>query len=219
MSKASSRSIWRAAAALALLHCGVAGAQFHHRAKAVRVPPSTTMTFIKKDGSCVEGRIAKIEPKTLTIQTQAGATQSGAAALSRESLLQASQAGSLVFSARSSWADVEAVHLRPPESFELKLRSGKVVKGQPLRVTDDGFVFKRIAWLTTRYFKTQIVTVDYLRVKPVSDGFDYFTQAAPALLFFYPDSYDRLKNDEGRIPVRLYDAVQKEDDAALQCSR
>ena len=214
MRKAMTRCAWRLAAALAVLPCGVGFAQFHHRAKPVRVPPSEAMTFIKKDGSCVEGRIAKIEPKTLTIQTQAGA-----AALSRESLLQASQAGSLVFSARSSWADVEAVHLRPPESFELKLRSGKVVKGQPLRVTDDGFVFKRIAWLTTRYAKDQIVTVDYLRVKPDADGFDYFTQAAPALLFFYPDSYDRLKNDEGRIPVRLYDAVQKEDDAALQCSR
>jgi len=211
--KALSRWAWGAAAAIAVLHCGVAGAQSHHRAKPVRVPPNTSMTFLKKDGSCVEGRIAKIEPKALTIQSQ-----SGAVTLSRPDLLQASQAGSLVFSARSSWADVEAVHLRLPEAFELRLRSGKVVKGQPLRITADGFVFKRIAWLTTRYAKNQIVTVDYLRVKPDADGFDYFTQTAPALLFFYPESYDRLKNDEGRIPVRLYDAVQKEDDTVLQCS-
>jgi hypothetical protein len=178
----------------------------------VRVPPSQAMTFIKKDGTCVNGRIAKIEPKTLTIQTKTVPVL-----LSRKDLLQASQADSLVFSARSSWSDVEAVHLRLPECFQLKLRSGKVVTGRPLRVTDDAFVFKRIAWLTTRYPKAQIDTVDYLRVKPDAIGFDYFTQTAPALLFFYPDSYDRLKNDEGRIPVRLYDAVMKEDDTALQC--
>jgi hypothetical protein len=62
------------------------------------------------------------------------------------------------------------------------------------------------------------VTVDYLRVKPDSNGFDYFTQEAPALLFFYPESYDRLKGLEGRIPVRLYDVVMRQDDAPLKCS-
>ena len=206
------RCVWRLAAALAVLPCGVGFAQFHHRAKPVRVPPSEAMTFIKKDGTCVNGRIANIEPRVLTIQTGTGAVR-----VERQDLLQASQSGSLVFSARSSWADVEAGHLRLPESFELKLRSGKVVTGHPLRVTDDGFVFKRIAWLTTRYPNSQIATVDYLRMKPDAIGFDYFTQTAPALLFFYPESYDRLKNDEGRIPVRLYDAVMKEDDTALQC--
>jgi hypothetical protein len=87
------------AAALAVLPCCVAFAQFHHRAKPVRVPPSQAMTFIKKDGTCVNGRIAKIEPKTLTIQTKTVPVL-----LSRKDLLQASQADSLVFSARSSWS-------------------------------------------------------------------------------------------------------------------
>jgi hypothetical protein len=133
-------------------------------------------------------------------------------------LLQVSQRDSLLFSARSSWADVEAVHLRLPESFELKLRNGQVITARPLRVTADGLVFKRFLWLTKKYSKAQIVTVDYLRVKPDSEVFDYFTQEAPALLFFYPEFYDRLKGLEGRIPVRLYDAVRAEDDAVLKCS-
>jgi hypothetical protein len=203
----------RVAAALLVLHGGMVFGQFHHRAKAARVAPSMSMTFMKRDGSCVDGPIAKIEPKVVTVRAQAGPV-----AIARQDLLQASQRDSLLFSARSSWADVEAVHLRLPEGFELKLRNGQLIKDRPLRVTADGFVFKRFLWLTKKYAKAQIVTVDYLRVKPDSQVFDYFTQEAPALLFFYPEFYDRLKGLEGRIPVRLYDAVRVEDDAVLTCS-
>ena len=120
---------------------------------------------MKRDGSCVDGPIAKIEPKAVTVRAQ-----TGPAAIARQDLLQVSQNGSLVYSARSSWADVEAVHLRGPESFELKLHSGKLIKGSPLRVTADGFVFKKFLWLTTKYAKRQIGTVDYLRIKPDSEG-------------------------------------------------
>jgi hypothetical protein len=203
----------RVATGLVVLQTGAAFGQFHHRPKAARPAPSTSMTFIKRDGSCIDGPIAKIAPKVVTVRSQTGPV-----AIARRDLLQVSQNGSLVYSARSSWADVEAVHLRAPESFELRLHNGRLIKGRPLRVTPDGFVFKKILWLTTRYAKSQIVTVDYLRVKPDSEEFDYFTQTAPALLFFYPEFYDRLRGLEGRIPVRLYDAVRPEDDTALQCS-
>jgi hypothetical protein len=210
-----SRWVWRLAAATLMLNAGVlAFAQFHRRNKVERVAPSTSLTFMKRDGSCVAGPIVKIEPRMVTVQQP----QSVPVTIERRDLLQASQADALVFSARSSWADVEAVHLRPREGFELKLRNGKLIDERPLRVTDEGFVFKRFLWLKKHYAKAQIVTVDYLRMKPDSDAFDYFTQEAPALLFFYPESYDRLKGLEGRIPVRLYDAAMREDDAALKCS-
>ena len=35
------------------------------------------------------------------------------------------------------------------------------------------------------------------------------------MLFFYPEFYDQLKGLEGRVPVRLYDAVQHEDNSPL----
>ena len=169
---------------------------------------------MKNDKTCAEGPIVKIEPKVATVRTPAGA-----AAIRRQDLLQMSQGDALVYSARSSWADVEAVHLRTRESFRIKLRKGAVITGRPMTVDTDGFRFKRFLWLKKRYAKDQIVTVDYLRVKPDSEVFDYFTDQSPALLFFYPDEYDRLRGLEGRIPVRLYDAVQREDDAPLQCAR
>lgn len=169
---------------------------------------------MKRDGSCVTGPIVKIEPKMVTVKQP----QAAPVTIERKDLLQASQANALVFSARSSWADVEAVNLRPRESFEVKLRNGRLIEERPLRVTDGSFIYKRLLWMKKAYAKDQIVTVDYLRVKPDSDAFDYFTQEAPALLFFYPDSYDRLRGLEGRIPVRLYDAAMPEDDTALKCS-
>jgi hypothetical protein len=210
-----SRWVGRLAVTISMLNAGgPAFAQFHHRNRVEPVAASTSLTFMKRDGSCATGPILKIEPKLVTVK-QAQATP---VTIDRKDLLQASQADSLVFSARSSWADVEAVHLRPRESFEAKLRNSKLIDERPLRVTDQGLVYKRLLWWKKRYAKAQIMTVDYLRMKPDSDAFDYFTQAAPALLFFYPESYDRLKGLEGRIPVRLYDAAMPEDDTALKCS-
>jgi hypothetical protein len=168
---------------------------------------------MERDGNCVYGPIARIEPKVVTVQTQKGPV-----AIARQDLLQVSQGNALVSSARSSWVDVEAVRLMPRESFVLKLRNGRTIKGKPLRVTGDGIVFKRLLWMKQPYSKDQIATVDYLRVKPESDAFDYFAQEAPALLFFYPEFYDRLFGLEGRIPVRLYDALLPEDDSVIKCS-
>jgi len=168
---------------------------------------------MKKDRTCVDGTISRIQPKTVTVAQAQGAPVT----IQRNDLLQVSQRDALVFSARSSWTDVEAVHLQPREAFSVKLRNGEIIKDKPLLVTADGMVFKRFLWMKTRVTKTQIVTVDYLRMKPESEAFDYFAQEAPGMLFFYPEFYDRLSGLEGRIPVRLYDAVRPEDDALLKC--
>ena len=193
----------------------LAGAQlFHHRPKPVQ-PTSNSFTFMKKDRTCVTGLIAKIDPGSVTIQP----SQAPPLTLERVDLLQVTQNDSALFSGRSSWRDVEAVHLLPRESFLLSLRSGKTITARPLRVTDDGMIFKRDVWFTQLLPKNQIQVVAYLRVKPNSKVFDYFTQEAPALLFFYPEYYDRLSGLEGRIPVRLYDAVMPQNDSTLTCNR
>jgi hypothetical protein len=168
---------------------------------------------MKKDGTCVDGTISRIQPKAVTVAQ----VQQSPVMIQRSDLLQVSEANALVFSARSSWADVEAVHLLPREAFSIRLHNGETIKDRPLRLTADGMVFKRFLWLTKRISKNQIVTVDYLRIKPESNAFDYFAQEGPAMLFFYPEFYDRLAGLEGRIPVRLYDAVRPEDDAPLKC--
>jgi hypothetical protein len=211
----ASRGGLRIAALILLLQwSGFAFSQKAHHDSLQRVPRSTSLTFMRKDGSCVDGPISKIDPKSVTVAQSAQPVT-----IVRNDLLQVSQGDALVFSARSSWADVEAVHLLPREAFSIRLHNGKTIKDRPLRVMPDGMVFKLFLWRTKRIGKDQIVTVDYLRMKPESDAFDYFAQEAPALLFFYPEFYDRLGGLEGRIPVRLYDAVRPEDDAPLNCLR
>jgi hypothetical protein len=187
----------------------------HRRRPKPAQPTSTSFTFMKKDRTCVAGPISRIDSGSVTIEP----SQAPALTLERADLLQVTQNDSVLFSARSSWPDVEAVHLLAHESFLLSLRSGKTIIARPLRVTDDGMIFKRDIWLKQRLPKDQIQTVAYLRVKPNSKVFDYFTQEAPALLFFYPEYYDRLSGLEGRIPVRLYDAVMAQNDSTLTCSR
>jgi hypothetical protein len=183
--------------------------------RAAQALRSTSLTFTLKDGSCLDGPIAKITPKSVTIQPPGRPAE----AVARDDLRQASQNGSILFSARSSWADVEGVHLMSRESFVIKLRTGKTVKGKPYHIEDKAIVFKHGWWPKKVYPKSDLVTIDYLRVKPDAFGFDYFTQEAPALLFFYPEFYDQLKGLEGRVPVRLYDAVQHEDNSPLPCAR
>jgi hypothetical protein len=208
----ASRGLRIAALLLLLQSSGLAFPQKAHHSSQGSVH-SASLTFMRKDGSCVDGPISKIDPKSVTISQSAQPLVT----IQRNDLLQVSQGNALVFSARSSWADVEAVHLLPRESFSIKLHNGKTIKDRPLRVTADGMLFKRFLRRPKRIGKDQIVTVDYLRMKPESDAFDYFAQEAPALLFFYPEFYDRLTGLEGRIPVRLYDAVRPEDDAPLKC--
>lgn len=199
-----------------LFLCAISAAAlpWHSHKRAQPAPPSTSFDFLEKNGACVTGPILKIDPKSVTV----GQPQNPPVTLRRDSILQVSQNNSPVYSARSSWADVEKINLLPRESLQLRLRNGDFVEGRPAEITTAGMLFRYGPLIRKRYPKAQIVTVDYYRVKPDSAVFDYFTQTAPALLFFYPDFYDRLAGLDGRVPVRLYNAILPEDDSQLQCA-
>jgi hypothetical protein len=204
---------WTVAALVLVLVSPFAPAQKHGR-KSPRPAPSTSLIFLKRDRSCITGPISVIDPKTVTVSTGSSLPVK----IARADLLQASQNNSLVFSARSSWVDLQAVHLRAREEITFKLRSGKIVKGVPLQVTADSINFKFILWTKKRYPKRQILTVDYLRQKPNSAAFDTYTQESPAtMLFFYPELYDQWSLLVDRIPVRLYDVLKPEDNSPLHC--
>ena len=178
------------------------------------VSHSASLTFLKRDGTCVSGPIAGVDEKAVTVHPYGKEPVK----IQRTDLLQVSQGDALLFTAVSSWADVATAHVYPHEAFVLKLRSGKLIKGKPLAVKPDSITLKH-GFVSTEYKKSEVQTIDYLRVKPESDGFDYFSQEAPGLLFFYPEFYYRLVGLEGRIPVRLYDASSPEAAAVPSCSQ
>ena len=175
---------------------------------------SSTLTFIERDGTCIDGPIAAADATRVEVRPYGKPPVT----ISRSDLLQIRQGDALVFSAVSSWANVQQTPVYPRESLVLKLGSGKVIQGKPVKVTADSVTLKH-GLITTNYKQADVVTVDYLRLKPESDGFDYFSQEAPALLFFYPEFYYRLIGLEGRIPVRLYDATKPQLTASLKCLR
>lgn len=165
------------------------------------VTHSASLTFVKRDGTRIEGPISKVDSMAITIQPY----KQPPIKIQRVDLLQVRQGDALLFSAISSWDDVMAAHVVPHEAFVLKTRSGKVVKGTPLIVARESITLKH-GLITTVYPRAEIVTVDYLRVKPETDTWDYFAQESPELLFIFPETYYRLMGLEGTIPVRLYDA-------------
>ncbi|HYK37742.1 hypothetical protein [Alloacidobacterium sp.] len=158
------------------------------------------------------GRIAEIDANAVTVHPY----EKEPVKIQRVDLLQVSQGDALLFTAISSWTNIAATHVYPHEAFVLKLYSGKLITGSPLAVKSDSITLKHGS-VITEYQKSDVQTVDYLRLKPASDGFDYTLREAPEFLFLYPEFYYRLAGLEGRIPVRLYDASAPGPSAVARC--
>jgi hypothetical protein len=182
------------------------------------VTHAASFIFAKRDGTCLQGTISKVDAKAVTVVVYDRPGHSVNVEVQRGDLLQVNQGDALLFSARSSWADVMGTHVFPREGFVLKMRSGEVVKGKPVKITTEGITLK-YGISEKEYSKAQISTVDYLRLRPESDAFEYFAEEAPEILFLNPEFYFRAAGLEGRIPVRLYDAALPEDDTQMKCFR
>lgn len=178
------------------------------------VTRSASFYFVQHDGSCQRGSIIKADSNEITIRT----SEQTQAAIMRESLLQVRQGDGLIYSARSSWSDVAKAHVYPREALMVTTLTGVHVKGKPIAVKSDSITLKH-GFATTTIPKAKISVVDYFRVKPETDNFDFVLEEAPWAIIFYPEFYSRTAGLEGRIPVRLYDASKPEDNRTLDCQK
>lgn len=177
------------------------------------VTHSSSFKFVERNGTCLYGKISGADATSITVQP----FKKPPIAIQKAGLLQISRGNALLYSARSSWADVAAATLYPHEALVLRLKSGKQVKGKPTKTSADSITLKH-GLSTTLYPKSEIVTVDYLRVKPATDGFMSVLGEAPWMLVFDPEFYYRATGLAGRIQVRLYDATRPEDDTPVACT-
>lgn len=171
------------------------------------VTHAATLTFIQRDGTCVRGTISKFDATSITVEP----FKRPPVMLQRESLVQVSQGNALLFSGRSSWTDVAHTSLYPREALVLTMKNGHRVTGTPVKVASDSITLKH-AFSTTTFSKSDVALVDYLRLKPATDGFNFALEEAPWALIFYPEFYYRVVSLEGRLPVRLYDASRPQDE-------
>jgi hypothetical protein len=171
------------------------------------VTHDATLTFVQRNGTCVRGTILKFDTASVTVVP----FKQPPVTLARNSLLQVNQGNALLFSGRSSWSDVEHTHLYPREALVLTMKSGERIKGNPMKVASDSITLKH-RFSTTTFLKSDVSSVDYLRSKPATDGFNLALEEAPWALIFYPEFYYRAGGLEGRIPVRLYDVSQPQDE-------
>jgi hypothetical protein len=176
------------------------------------VTHSSSFRFVHRDGTCVFGKLSKADTTSVTVQPY----HKPSITIPREGLLQISQGNALLFTARSSWADVSAATLYPREALVLNLKSGKRVKGKPVKTDSDAITLKH-GIHTTLYPKSDVATIDYLRVKPATDGFMSILGEAPWILLLDPEFYYRATGLPGRIQVRLFDATKPEDDTPVEC--
>jgi len=172
----------------------------------------STLRFVQRDGTCIEGKILKADATSMTVSGLAGKP----IYLQKDSLLGILQANTVFYSGRSSWADVAAVTLHAHEALVLSLKSGKKVKGKPSSTTPGGITVKH-GPTSTLYSKSEIATIDVLRIKPATDNLKFIAQEAPWLVIFDPEFYSRATGLWGTIPVRLYDAAQPEDETTVEC--
>lgn len=208
-------NVWIAALLLAV-PCSPQGNCQQSADSLPHVSRASSLTFMERDGICIDAAISKIDATEITVQPYGKPPIT----IQRSDLVQISQGDALLFTALNSWANVEeeAAHVYPREALVLRLKKGKLIKGKPTKVTPDRISLKH-GFTNSEYLKGDVATVDYLRLKPESDAFDYFSQESPVLLFFDPEFYYRAMGLEGRIPVRLYDGTKPETDAAPKCSR
>ena len=142
-----------------------------------------TYTLVDREGSCTTGEIVAITEQAITLKRldrSAGKTPTTSTdTIERQKVLRimdGHKVVDVVYSGKSSWADVEAMqHIGSDETVLLVTRSGKRYKGKPVEVAEASLKLVRLN-KTTQILKDDISQVYYVREKPVSASLQYSAQ-------------------------------------------
>ena len=173
---------------------------------------SNAYTIVLRNGSCQSGKIQKVEPDKLTLQ-------SGNAVV-RSDVLYIGEGVSpheILYSGRSSWYEVKEVKPARFEGLDIRLKSGKSMSGSVISASDSDLTIKRFG-RAIRILKQDIAQVNYIRFKPVSEGHRYFAQEAAGLQFLDPKTWQYLLRIDALQSVRIYDSAIPEDNSPISCN-
>ncbi len=194
------------------------------------LPRRTNFLFLERDLTCHFGQITAVTDQSVVVHTnKLDVTVMRSHLLRVQRGEQISQPNSpygalaLVYSGRSSWADIMAFMplLSKYPSFQIPMSvataSGKLQKGNLKEVTETEIVLRDSFGKETRVARTEVSRVSYVRSKPLNDNQEFEWDELAMLRIFDPVLYPRLFHVGDTMSVRLYDRTVPEDDSPVQC--
>jgi hypothetical protein len=175
--------------------------------------PSNAYTIALRDGTCQSGKIQKIEPDKLILES-GNTVQSSDVLCVGEGM----SPQDILYSGRSSWYDLKEVKPGPRETLAIRLKTGKSINGPFISASDSDLTIKRFGH-TAKIPKQDITHVNYIRLKHVSWAHLYFAQEAAGLQFLDPKVWQYLLRINALLSVPIYDSAIPEDDSPLSCNK
>jgi hypothetical protein len=194
---------------------GIGSAQSQPAKNLNIVGHGTSLLFVTRGNVCETGQIVRIDQTSVEIRN----LQKQSMRLKLSDLVMIGEnldSHNLVYSGESSWDDV--LNSRPAphkETLLIETKAGKSYRVDPMKVTDQQIEFKGLhdnEVLT----KSEIATVDYLRMAPISDDTEYLIQET---VLIAPSVWWAYLGLGRRINVRLYDASLPERETKRVCPK
>jgi len=158
-----------------------------------------------RDGRCIHGRIISSTDQQLVLDS----ATNWRVDVVRVADIPFPSATGPVYSGRSSWDDVKAVHPQWSEYLLIQTNRGEELKWKNPNVLGDS-----IAFVASALRKADVKTVSYVRFKPMTKTEDWYdTESAVILaprLWFHRAML-------GKISVTLYNSGVAEDNSKLGC--
>lgn len=166
--------------------------------------------IILRDGECRYGTLSSVGEQVLVV----GADSGLGIAFKRSQIARVSDeltdlTRGIVFSARSSWFDVQAARPTGTEYLHIVTKDGVERKWKHPVISDDSIASEGIT-----VGKTEVRYVFYVRSKPLSVDDEYYHPKAIKLFAATPWFTDLVP---GKISVPLYSSDLAEDNSPMTC--
>ena len=186
-----------------------------------RIARGNYYNFALRDKTCLYGPLKAVSPESIEVDISPTAPSIGPqiVKVNRAEVVQVQGPTGILYSGRSSWADVQgvsaAIGLR--ESLCVALKSGRSVCGKPVAVTDAMLSLKGGGAKAIQ--KADVATVSYVRIKPISAGSAWFAQEAGLLALFDPHEWPYILGIGVHMRVLIYSSAMAEDDSSVECPK
>jgi hypothetical protein len=179
-----------------------------------------SITFITQERKCVIGVLKSVSDTSVIVKVKDGKTTT----IQRPDLLrvQLNWYGSpILFSARSSWADVVALapkqHPQLHPRIIVETKTGQKNEGTLISASDDGLTLQSHDGRAD-ISKSNVVRVTSVVQKPVSDSAAYADDELVFLKVFDPELWPVIFGVQGSLRVTLFDASSPDDNSQITCT-